>query len=406
MMNGIRLPICCKNSAVLLSILLLVGCQPPTNDIQPPSDGSEQVKLPVTINADSVTMAPEYILSIKPSRYQPSLGLQGVIEPVKQSRFVTTRDITVQKVLVKEGQWVEEGTPLLIVQPQAPNGKGATTATDTDTDTNDSINNKNVSENSFKGTETDNEQTTSPDGISEADNKADNAQTNTNTNTDETEAENNQSTPSPKSSVQPIVIRASFSGRIEALEVKAAQQVSARKPLLRISDDKDLRFIATLPMEAKSQLSVGQSVNFTPQGLTKQFAGQVSKLVASDQPDKLQVYVHVVKNEESVNKLKSGMAVTGRVDYGQIEVGTIVPEHGIHDVNLSVLQKPPYQSLMPLIANVWVIQQDQRLTRQPVEVIKYDPTTNQYLIAGVSNDSLICLADLPTESVGKKVIVS
>ena len=59
-----------------------------------------------------------------------------------------------------------------------------------------------------------------------------------------------------------------------------------------------------------------------------------------------------------------------------------------------------------MTANVWIIGQDQRLTRQPIEVVEYDPTTQQYLIAGVSNDSLICLADLPVDSKGKKVIVS
>ena len=98
--------------------------------------------------------------------------------------------------------------------------------------------------------------------------------------------------------------------------------------------------------------------------------------------------------------------VIGRVNYGQIEVGTIVPERAIHDVDLSELQKQPYQPLSPLKANVWIIKQDQRLTRQPVEVIEYNPSTGQYLIAGISNDSLICLADLPIESAGKKVVIS
>ena len=86
-------------------------------------------------------------------------------------------------------------------------------------------------------------------------------------------------------------------------------------------------------------------------------------------------------------------------------MGTIVPAHGIHDVDLTALQKPPYKPLSPLTANVWTIKQDQRLTRQSVEVIEYDPSTKQYLIAGISNDSLICLADLPLESAGKKVVI-
>ncbi len=100
------------------------------------------------------------------------------------------------------------------------------------------------------------------------------------------------------------------------------------------------------------------------------------------------------------------MQVTGRVNYGQIDVGTIVPERALHDVDLTELQRPPYKPLRPLSANVWIIKQDQRLTRQPVEVVEYDPSTKQYLIAGISNDSLICLADLTIASKGKKVVVS
>ncbi len=176
--------------------------------------------------------------------------------------------------------------------------------------------------------------------------------------------------------------------------------------LLQLSDDRNLRFIATLPIQAESQLSIGQNVNFTVTGLTDNFTGQVSKLTVNQQTNKLLVNVHVVKNDVSRGKLRPNMAVSGRVDYGQIEVGTVVPEQGIHDVDLAELKKPPYKPLSPLTANVWIIKQDQRLTRQAVEVIEYDPSTGQYLIAGVSNDSLICLADLPLETAGKKAVIS
>jgi hypothetical protein len=114
----------------------------------------------------------------------------------------------------------------------------------------------------------------------------------------------------------------------------------------------------------------------------------------------------VIENQKNHDKLLADMKVTGRVNYGQIDVGTIVPKRALHDVDLTELQKPPYKPLRPLTANVWVIGQDQRLKRRAIEVVEYNPTTNQYLIAGISNDSLICLADLPIDSEGKKVIVS
>ncbi len=413
----------------------MVACQPPSsNNNRQPNENSEQTDSPIVISADSVTMAPGYILNIKPSRYQPSLGLQGVIEPIKQSRFVAAHHLTVQKVLVKEGQWVEKGTPLLIVQRQSASYKPAATAITTDTkaelkvkedslttqstqpqpDSKVASNNKKISDkpldNFLDMTQGRTEQSDSKPNIST---QAPNNSPPTNIDPANNDAVNSKEINSNKAnnkqqatlSAQPITVRASFSGRVDTLYVQVGQQMAARTPLLRLSDDKDLRFIATLPIEAEPQLSVGQTVNFTTAGLLEKFTGQVSKL-AGDPPNQLLVYVHVINNEASRGKLKPDMAVTGRVDYGQIEVGTIVPKHAIHDADLTELQTSPYKPLTPLTANVWIIQQNQRLARQPVEVIEYDPSTGQYLIAGISNDSLICLAELPSESAGKKVVVS
>ncbi len=420
-MSGIRFSKCCKNGAVLLSILLLMGCQPSPNDDQQSSATSEALASPV-ISADSVTMTSDYILDVKPSRYQPSLGLQGIIEPIKQARFITAHDAVVQKVLVKEGQWVEEGAPLLIVQRQSDSTEKAIVPTN-GTSTDDTSASQRLVDKDKASLAVDT--TGSQSQVDEEDNKAVSANTpKVSENSNETlpgeqingaevisppamsQEGGNQSTPPPQVDALPIVVRANFSGRVDGLYVQADEQVDARSPLLHLTDDQDFRFTAILPMQAESQLSIGQTVNFASEGLTEKFTGQVSKLIPNVQPDQLKVHVHVIQNEASRNTLKPGMMVTGRVDYGQIEVGTILPAKGIHDADLSVIQKPPYQSLTPLIANVWIIKQDQRLTRQPVEVIEYDPSTDQYLVAGISNDSLICLADLPIESAGKKVIVS
>ena len=204
-----------------------------------------------------------------------------------------------------------------------------------------------------------------------------------------------------------VTVRASFSGRVGKLSVTEGDQLAVGTSLLQVTDDTHLQFIATLPIQAEPQLSVGQTVNFTAQENAQKYTGQVSKLTTDSNPSQLKVHVQVLKNNTSrEGDLKLNMAVAGRVNYGQIAVGTIVPERAIHDADISGLKKPPYQPLTPLSANVWIIRQDQRLTRQPVEVIEYDPITRQYLIAGVNNDSLICLADLPIESAGKKVAIS
>lgn len=409
-----------KKSFYVFMALLLTACQPPTStgELNTTEDGVV-VQTPLTITSESVTMTPEHILSVKPSRYQPSLGLQGSIEPIKKTSFTAVYPIHVEKVLVSEGQWVEKGTPLLTfrrvatdsdaVQPK--NGEKNNAATH---DTNQQVvEAKPESSTSVDAAAT---QITADDDIvvvkGATDVNDDANDRGSVVNTDAKDADKKavsnaeQSTPKTVPEYNLITVHASFSGRVENLQAKTNQRLTARTALLQLSDETKLHFVATLPIQAKPQLSVGQTVNFTAEGVSGKFTGQVSKLTSVSQPKRLLVHVNVIDNEVNRAKLQPNMKVTGRVNYGQIDVGTIVPEHALHDADLSELQKPPYMPLKPLTANVWIIGQDQRLSRQPIEVIEYDPTTEQYLIAGVSNDSLICLADLPIDSKGKKVIVS
>ena len=109
-------------SGYLLTALLLIGCQPNSPTEAVTNKDNEAVEIPL-ISADSITITRDHILSIKPTRYQPSLGLQGRIEPIKHINLVAVQPIKVEQVLVSENQWVKEGTPLLTVQNQTPLSK-------------------------------------------------------------------------------------------------------------------------------------------------------------------------------------------------------------------------------------------------------------------------------------------
>ncbi len=373
------------------SALLLTACQPTTAD---PSDNAEQIEASPIIDADSVTMTADRILDVKPSRYQPSLGLQGQIIPVEHAKLTAAQPLVIEKTLVASGQWVKKGAPLLIVHQliedlPTPNSEEPTAKLSTDS--NQSIRTEQTSRvDKNQADETASLDTAFPDTAS----------------LDDSAVVTKQDADDIDVPSTPIVIRARFAGRVDELYVSAAEQVAERAPLLSLSNDRDLQFIATLPMKAKPRLSVGQTVNFTTDNMTNTFTGQISKLASGQMNNQLLVHVHVINNETNQSLLKPKMIATGRVDYGQIDVGAIVPKTALHDVDLTPLQAPPYQALSPLNAHVWIIKQDQRLTRQPVEVISYDPKTKQYLIAGITNDSLIGLVDLPVSSAGKRVIVS
>ncbi|MEN6669370.1 HlyD family efflux transporter periplasmic adaptor subunit [Psychrobacter sp. B38] len=427
-----------KTSAYLLSAFILAACQPPSPTDEPmlvdDSATVETAETPLVITDNSVTMGPDHILSIKPSRYQPSIGLQGDLEPVKQINFVAANPVSIEEVLVTEGQLVEKGMPLLIVRRLATQNNALKSADSTadrsatkgnestkkrsstsdessesqkdhsekanlekdNLEKNNSEKNTSPKPNSAPATPSNvtTEQTTNDTDVSPSDTAA-----------DDTDSEiNNEVNSQPTYNL--VTVRASFKGRVEGLNIQAGQTLAARTLLLQLNDERQLYFVAKLPIQAEPQLSIGQTVNFTNEGIADNFTGQVSKLTVTSRPKKLLVYVDVIENKASRTHLSPTMRVTGRVDYGQIDVGTIVPERALHDVDLTELQTAPYKPLRPLTANVWIIGQDQRLVRRPIEVVEYNPTTKQYLIAGISNDSLICLADLPVDSEGKKVIVS
>ena len=399
------MPLPLKYSIYLFSLILLVACQPSTpSDSLVDAENQDTVDAPAIIDSHSVTVTQDHILNIKPSRYQPSLGLSGNIEPIRHTQFTVANQLIVEKVMVSEGQLVEEGTPLLVVRSQSTVNTNKNAASQLD-----NVNSLDPTEN---GDTDANDNTVSKDitptrKINAAiDSAIGNEPAIGNPNRPVNAAQVTQYAINAQSPKAPLVIRASFSGRVDSLYAKVGESVAAGAPLLSMSDKTNLHFLSTLPIKAKSQLSVGQTVSFTAENLLDKFTGQVSKLKTDKEAGKLFVYVNVIDNETNRNALIPNMAVIGRVDYGQIEVGTIVPKQALHNVDLSALQRPPYQPLDPLTAQVWIIKQDQRLARQMVEVVKYDASTEQYLIAGISNDSLICLADLPKDSVGKKVIVS
>ena len=366
-----------KKSVYILSALFIMACQPTPPNEALNSNSHESADIPL-ISADSVTITPEHILSIKPTRYQPSLGLQGRIEPSKRINLVAAQPLMVEQVLVSDNQWVKKGTPLLTVRRQQVLNN-PTDSADTKPNIEAEVNNT-----------ASNTDSTSTSEASNSDDVADNSK---------------NSTTAEKTS-ELITLRARFSGRVENLSLQVGQKIEAQTALLTLSDETELHFISTLPIEAESQISVGQTVNFTAKDRVDNFTGQVSKVQAIKQPIQLLVYVNVINNEINRKQLAPDMQVTGRVDYGQIEVGTIVPKDALHNVDLTQLQVPPYKPLRSLSANIWIIGQDQRLIRQPIEVIEYDPLTKQYLITGITNDSLICVANLPIESKGKKVVVS
>ncbi|MGO2125223.1 MAG: efflux RND transporter periplasmic adaptor subunit, partial [Psychrobacter sp.] len=260
-----------KTSSYLSGVLLLIACQPPLPvDENTADEDSTVVDAPVVITNDSVTITPDHILSIKSSRYQPSLGLQGKIKPIRQTTFITAYPINVEKVLVTKGQWVEKGTPLLIVRRLNTEAQTANLPNTSEESASQSDNSE--QETPIQHTElTSDTANIKPKNTESTDANVTRAETTTN-NSDTTEKSNPVDTESPATANSAIevdnadinahdkqinsnnspkrsqnqygltTVYASFSGRVEDLYAKVNQTLKARTPLLTFNDETHLYF--------------------------------------------------------------------------------------------------------------------------------------------------------------------
>ncbi|MDO4426576.1 MAG: biotin/lipoyl-containing protein [Moraxella sp.] len=340
----------------MLAVFLLTACQPQNSNT--PSDAH------FTLTRDAVTLDKSHIIGVQTSLYQPSFELLGVVLPKEQANIIAPTSGTLMRVFAKENISVKKGDTLALLRP-----------------------------------------------IQDADNTK-----------------------------KTLTIKAPFHGKIKKIHTKENAYITLNAVLLSLESDDAFSFVGSLPTVFSDQLRIGQSVNFSikksrqdsensstpepnnpkdakPLSLTQSAAQTVPTKAASTltgqiadikphptTPNHSLVTVHMLP--ESNHALSGGVSLGGRVNYGDLSVGTLVPRHAIKDAaDLELLKKPPYTPAFPLPAKVWVIGQDARLALKEVEVVAYKPANDRYLVSGVSQDSLIATAELPFSADGYAVRV-
>lgn len=191
---------------------------------------------------------------------------------------------------------------------------------------------------------------------------------------------------------QDMVLTAPISGVIATKQVEVGQMVTPTQVLFTIVDPTDLEFAASVPSEAQNQLVIGQHVPFTVNGITEKFIGQISRIAPEVNSTNRQLMIYIKVHPDSEQNLRSGMFATGKVDYGQIQVGVLLPEKAVHQIN----GQP----------TVWSITPEHVLAQQTVDIIYTDTDTQQVLVEGVHAGNLICLVNLPNNAEGKTVEIA
>ncbi|PNK60739.1 efflux RND transporter periplasmic adaptor subunit [Psychrobacter sp. FDAARGOS_221] len=177
-------------------------------------------------------------------------------------------------------------------------------------------------------------------------------------------------------------------------------------PVIHIDSNHELQLTGELPITTQSQLSVGRPVSFTVYDLHTEFSGQVSHIIPDTTTNTLTVRASLIPGEDNDSeRLKPGMGASMRIEYGQIELGVRLPREAIHEANLVELSAKHPRPTSPLKGYVWIVEQDQSLSYNPVQVVQYFEDSDKFLVSGINNDSLVCLADLPKTAAGKTLTV-
>lgn len=207
-------------------------------------------------------------------------------------------------------------------------------------------------------------------------------------------------------------ITAPISGVITSRHVEAGQMVAGGQTLLEIVDTSQLEFAANVPIEAQSQLAIGQSVPFTISNHTTRYVGQISRIAPEVDAATRQLTIYItVKPDQNSQQLKAGMYATGTLEYGQIQVGVLLPSSAVILDNAAPTPATSTTAGTPKIDNnnqkgyVWLIGQDHRLIRQPIEILKRYENTGQLLVSGVALDSVVVLVPLSAGDAGKVVTI-
>ena len=103
-----------------------------------------------------------------------------------------------------------------------------------------------------------------------------------------------------------------------------------------------------------------------------------------------------------------GRSVVGHIDYGQIQVGVMMPKMAVYDAQMNAIDlepfaKPPHKPESPIDGQIWVIKQNHRLALSPVKLLEYYPKNQQFLVQGITEDSLVVTQPLPKEAHDQEV---
>ena len=389
--------------------LLQSGCQKKTDTTsnqETTHTNSPKVAASATVASDEIQLLSSDVITVKAEQFQPSVNVTGTLQPSEHTAVQSTVNAQVQQVLADVGKAVAKGEPL--VRLDITDSKNQLAQAQADVAAAQAqliVANKLAQRNKIlldQGFVSQIEYERSmADAIAQRESiNAKQAKLN-----------------SAKKMYGDTTLYAPTTGIISSRSVNVGQVVAPNQPLMEIIDPNKLEFAANVPSEAQTALKIGQNVPFDigniggDSGTDNQhqpfkFMGQISRI--SPQVDavtrQLTIYV-TVKPSQNNRQLRAGMYATGQLDYGQAQVGVLVPMSAVildMPASPATAAKTPAPSALPT-ATVLLIDEQQLIQKQAVQIIKRYDNTSQYLLAGIKEGTTVITAHLNNQDVGKKV---
>lgn len=373
-----------------------------------PDKAKVSASQPASLSADELALVDSDVITAKAERYQPNVLVTGTLQANQRTAVQSTVNAQVIRVLADVGQAVRQGDALIQLdnrnsQDQVAQARADLAAAQAQASVSTSLaqKNKRLFEQGFVS-QIEYERSLAEATAQQEAVKARQAQLN-----------------SVQRLSQDTIITAPSAGVVGSRSVNVGQVVAPNQPLMEIIDTSQLEFAANVPSEAQDQLQIGQSVPFTVGNNPTNFVGQISRIAPQVDPVTRQLTIFVKVNPvQNGTSLKAGQFATGHVDYGQIQVGVLVPMSAVSlspnapasqtSGSLGLTDKTATtasDNAAPNTGMVWVVGKDKRLSQQSVHIIRRDDANSQYLVEGIEQGTVVVVARLNSNDTGKKVVL-
>src|SRR5579863_1322730 len=312
----------------------------------------------VLLNSADVTV-------VKLGTVDNAIAFTGDLSPLNQSVISSEVDAVVKQVMVQEGQFVNKGQVLAILD---------------DTDLKQAVSQQQAVLSSAKAKfELDKNKLEKQKGLFDQGFISKIAYDELQTNYQSSQEMINQQQASlerAKKQLSDTTIKAPFTGYIYQKNIDNGQLAAKNGKLFSIASLDNLQVKAPIPSDYINQIKIGQIVSFGVETRTEVFSGKITRINPVAELGTRSYYIYVDFDNKKA-RLKAGQFVKGRITLATLNNTPSI----IHDAIRGVADN----NYVLILANNVVV-------KKPVKILLSNKLTNMVAISGVKPDDVVLLA--------------